>query len=242
MNRPNASPSESRNGRAMSWATILWLALGVGNAVWLLGLKPWLPGWRGIPNTALTTLCFLAAAAVAKAGAPARYQWSMVAGLGCSALGDAFLMQGRDYFVAGLGSFLVAHLGYLWALTCDSRLAQRKLPFAVYGVAGAGLVAWLWPQVPRALSLPVCLYAATIMTMAAQAASRALSKRDPGAVLAAVGAALFVVSDAALAAGRFGHPLEWGRLLILGTYFAAQAGLAMSVARYRECSCLLKSA
>ncbi len=242
MNRFSASPSERRNGRAVSRATILWLALGVGNAVWLLGLRSWLPGWRGIPSTALTTLFFLVAAAAAKAGAPARYQWGMVAGLGWSALGDAFLMQGRDYFVASLGSFLVAHLCYLWALACDSRLAQRKLPFAVYGVAGAGLVAWLWPQVPRALSLPVCLYAATIMTMAAQAASRALSKRDLGAVLAAVGAALFVVSDAALAAGRFGHPLEWGRFLVLGTYFVAQAGLALSVVCYRKCSCLPKGA
>jgi len=208
---------------------MLWLGLGVGSAVWLVGLRSWLPTWRGIPNTALTTLCFLAAAVAAKAGVPARCQWSMVEGLGFSALGDAFLMQTRDYFVAGLGSFLVAHLCYLWALTSDSRLARHKLPFVVYGVAGVALVFWLWPQVPRTLRLPVSLYAATIMTMAAQAASRALSKRVLGAALAAMGAALFVVSDAALAARRFRHPSDWGHFIVLGTYFGAQAGLALSV-------------
>ena len=229
MRESNPDRSESLNAPAIGWAPILLLALGVASAVWLLGLRSWVPTWRGIPNTALTTLCFLAAAAMARAGVPARYRWSMVGGLGFSALGDAFLMQTRDYFVAGLGSFLVAHLCYLWALTSDSRLAQRRLPFAVYGVAGVGLVSWLWPEIPRALRLPVALYAVTLMTMAAQAASRALSKRVLAAALAAVGAALFVISDAALAARRFGHPSDWGHFIVLGTYFGAQAGLALSV-------------
>ena len=229
MNKSNGGPSKGLNAKAVGWATILWLAMGAGSAVWLLGLRSWVPNWGGIPNTALTTLFFLAAAAVTKARVPARYQWSMVAGLGFSAVGDAFLMQRRDCFVAGLGSFLVAHLCYLWALTSDSRLAQRKLPFAVYGVVAVGLVFWLWPQVPRTLGLPVSLYAATIVTMAAQAASRALSKRDFGAALAAMGAALFVVSDAALAAQRFGHSLKCEHFIVLSTYFGAQAGLALSV-------------
>ena len=229
MSKPDSCGSDGLNVRAVGWAPMLWLVLGVASAIWLLGLRSWLPIWRGIPNTAVTTLCFLAAAAVAKAGVPARYQWSMVVGLGFSALGDAFLMQTRDYFVAGLGSFLVAHLCYLWALTSDCPLAQPKLPFAVYGVAGVALVFWLWPHVPRTLRLPVALYAATIMTMAAQATSRALSMRALGATLAATGSALFVVSDAALAVRRFAHPLGWGHFIVLATYFGAQASLALSV-------------
>ena len=229
MHNSNPRCSEGRKPRAIGWAPILWLSLGAGSAVWLLLLQSRFPSGYGIPNTALTTLCFLAAAAMAKAGAPARYQWSMVAGLGFSALGDAFLMQRQDRFVAGLSCFLVAHLCYLWAFTSDSRLAQRKLPFAVYGVVGVGLIFWLWPQIPRTLRLPVSLYAAAILTMAAQAASRALSKRGSAAVLAAMGAALFVVSDAALAVRRFGPHFEWAHFIVLGTYFAAQAGLALSV-------------
>ncbi len=232
MNQITTSPSEGSNPGTIGWATILCLSLGAGNAVWLLGLRSWAPGWCGIPNTALTTVCFLAATAVARTGAPARYRWSIVAGLGFSALGDAFLMQARDHFVAGLGSFLVAHLCYLWALTSDSRLAQHRLPFAAYAILVVGLVFWLWPQIPRTLRLPVCLYAATITAMAAQAASRARSRRDGGAAVAALGAALFVVSDAALAARRFGHPWPGAHLLVLSTYFSAQAGFALSVVRH----------
>jgi uncharacterized membrane protein YhhN len=54
------------------------------------------------------------------------------------------------------------------------------------------------------------------------------------AILAAAGAGLFVVSDSVLAFQRFRHPLEWGRLLVLGTYFAAQGGIALSVVLHRD--------
>jgi uncharacterized membrane protein YhhN len=48
------------------------------------------------------------------------------------------------------------------------------------------------------------------------------------------GAGLFVVSDSVLAFQRFCHPLEWGRILVLGTYFAAQGGIALSVMLPRD--------
>lgn len=54
-------------------------------------------------------------------------------------------------------------------------------------------------------------------------------RRDTATIMAAGGAALFVVSDSVLAIQRFGHPLEWGRVIVLGTYFAAQGGIALSV-------------
>jgi len=65
--------------------------------------------------------------------------------------------------------------------------------------------------------------------MAAQAAGHALSRRDAAAILAALGAALFVVSDAMLGVQRFRHRPEWGRVVVLGTCFAAQGGIALSV-------------
>ncbi len=205
------------------------MSIGGVSACWVLGSPSWLPVWRGAPNTALTTLCFLAAAAAVRTGVLARYQWSVAAGLGFSALGDAFLMQSKDYFVAGLASFLAAHLCYLWAFTADSPLAGRRMPFAIGGVLGAALLARLWPGVAGALRVPVILYTTAILAMAAQASSRALSRRSAAAIFAAAGAALFVLSDSALAYRRFCGPFEWSRAIVLGTYFAAQAGIAMSV-------------
>ncbi|HRT08951.1 MAG TPA: lysoplasmalogenase [Candidatus Paceibacterota bacterium] len=207
----------------------LFLLLGAVSGLWVLGARSWFATWHGFPNTPLTTLFFLAAAATASGSVPSRYRWSVVAGLGFSALGDLFLMLPKDHFVAGLSSFLAAHLCYLWALTMDHRLAGRWPPFALWGVVGLALIAWLWPAVPSPLRLPVLFYTVALLGMAAQAASRAQAVRSPAAVLAAAGAALFVVSDAVLAIQRFRQPFEGGRFLVLGTYFAAQAGIALSV-------------
>jgi len=48
-------------------------------------------------------------------------------------------------------------------------------------------------------------------------------------LMAAVGANLFVLSDAVLAVQRFHHPFSGGRINLLGTYFAAQGGIVLSV-------------
>jgi uncharacterized membrane protein YhhN len=225
---------QQHNANGSGWLSLLFVSAAAVSAVWVAGSRGWFPAWHGFPNTASTTLFFLAAAATANRGVPTRYKWGVVAGLGFSAMGDAFLMLQGDYFVAGLASFLAAHLCYLWGFTHDSRLAGRKLPFLVWGLWGIVLVPLLWPGLPGSLRIPVVLYAVALLTMAAQAASRATSRRDAAAILAAVGAGLFVVSDSVLAFQRFRHPLEWGRLLVLGTYFAAQGGIALSVVLHRD--------
>ena len=223
-----------REVRGAGWLSQFFICAAGVSAVWVAGSRAWFPTWQGLPNTPLTTLLLLAGAAGAKRHVPPCYRWSIVAGLGCSALGDALLGLGRDWFVAGLGSFLAAHLCYLWAFTQDSRLAEHKLPFVLWGVWGMALLPLLWPGVEARLRIPVVLYTVAIVAMAAQAASRAASRRDAPAILAAVGAALFVVSDSVLAFQRFRHPLDWGRVMVLGTYFAAQGGIALSVVLRRD--------
>jgi uncharacterized membrane protein YhhN len=207
---------------------------GVLGGIWQLALRRWIPALAGFPNTAGVTVCFLAAAAAARAGVPKRYYFGMLAGLAFSALGDAFLMQKHDFFIAGLTSFLVAHLCYLWAFTSESRLGWKRMPLLIYGAMGAALVVWLWPHIPGALRAPVALYAATISIMAAQAAIRALISPNQGTLLAAIGAALFVISDSVLAIGRFGYRFEHGGTVLLVCYFSAQAALALSVIRHGD--------
>ena len=219
----------SPRGGGWSW---LFLGLAAGSGIWVLGVQNGLSTWDGLPNTPLTTLLFLTAAAIRREVA-ARYQWSVVAGLGFSALGDAFLMQRPDFFMAGLGSFLVAHLCYVLAFTSDVRWMGHKVPFGAWAVVGIVLVTILWSGVGGSLRIPVVFYAVALLAMAAQAASRALTKRDTATLLAAVGAGLFVVSDSVLAFQRFRHPMVWGHVLVLGTYFAAQGGIALSVVMHQ---------
>ncbi len=217
------------NACSVGWLAICLVAIGGLSAVWVLAMPAGLPGYGGFPNTASTTLLFMAGAALCHGRVPARYKWSVVAGLGFSAIGDAFLMLASDRFVLGLVSFLLAHVCYLWAFTCSAHFAVRRTPFVVWGLFGVIAVCWLWPGVPSPLRIPVVLYSATLLAMAAQGAALALSRRTAAAIAVAFGGALFAVSDTVLAMQRFGHPVERGRLIVLGTYFVAQGCIAVSV-------------
>jgi uncharacterized membrane protein YhhN len=68
-----------------------------------------------------------------------------------------------------------------------------------------------------------------IVVMVWQASSRYRTIPGPGAALAAVGAALFMVSDAMLALNRFRRPFPASQLLVMTSYVAAQAMIALSV-------------
>ncbi len=180
----------------------------------------------------LTTALLLALAlALARAlpGTDATYAAAIAVGLLASLAGDVWLMLPRDRFVAGLASFLAAHVAYLVAFTRDAPFGADPTAFAPYVLVGAALVAALWHRLGR-LRLPVLLYAAALVLMAGQAAARAAVIDGVAAALAAVGAGLFVVSDGVLAVNRFHTAVPHAQRWIMGTYVAAQLCIALSVA------------
>ena len=67
--------------------------------------------------------------------------------------------------------------------------------------------------------------------MAAQAFGRAHVLRDAPATRVAVGAGLFMLSDALLATNRFVMPLPLSQVWVLGTYYAAQWLIVAGVLR-----------
>src|SRR5215213_9375630 len=71
----------------------------------------------------LTTALIILVALQAGHGTAGFYTPLIVAGLVCSLAGDVFLMLPRDRFVAGLVSFLLAHLCYVAAFASDGGLA-----------------------------------------------------------------------------------------------------------------------
>ncbi|HRH89545.1 MAG TPA: lysoplasmalogenase family protein, partial [Rubrivivax sp.] len=76
------------------------------------------------------------------------------------------------------------------------------------------------------LRLPVLAYVACLAAMAAQAAVVALQSRGTprqrGGLWLGIGGALFLCSDALLAANRFAAPLPLSGLWILLSYWLAQ--------------------
>ena len=176
----------------------------------------------------LTTTLILMLALATPTPVSSAYQTAVVLGLLFSLAGDVFLMLPSDRFVAGLASFLVAHLFYIAAFhpAAGSAISVwALLPFLVYGAA---LLRVLWPHLGR-LAGPVLLYAATLLVMGWQAAEQHLALHTAGTLAALVGAVLFVMSDSLLAFKRFVRPFRLGQPAVLSTYFVAQWLIALSV-------------
>jgi uncharacterized membrane protein YhhN len=176
----------------------------------------------------LTTLLLLGAALSMPAPVSPFYRAAIGVGLACSLAGDIFLMLPSDRFVAGLVSFLVAHAWYIAAFASDGGFRLDPWPLVPFLLAGLALLRYLWPHTGR-LRPAVTVYGLVLVVMTWQAVARWLSMGNAGAAWAAAGAVLFFASDALLAANRFARPLPHAPTLVMGTYYAAQALLALSV-------------
>jgi uncharacterized membrane protein YhhN len=156
---------------------------------------------------------------------PARRWWFVAAGV-LSLAGDVFLMLPADRFVAGLGSFLGAHLAYIVGLRVDGGPLVALVPAGVAVAAVAGALARPILRAVRAsrpaLAGPVGAYMVVIAAMVTAAIAS-------GVVPAAVGAVLFLASDTLIAWERFVAPRRWHRLAIIVTYHLGQAGLVLSL-------------
>lgn len=188
------------------------------------------PELRGLHYVAkpLTTLLIVALVWRA-ADADPRYRRAVLFGLVASTLGDVFLMLPLDAFVAGLASFLVAHLAYLFAFTRRRPLWPLRWPWLAYALLASGVLVLLWPKLPEPLRAPVVVYVIALAAMAAQAATVRLTHRSPGSLAAALGGLSFVVSDALLAIDRFHTPLPAAALWVLASYWIAQFLIGRSV-------------
>jgi uncharacterized membrane protein YhhN len=180
----------------------------------------------------LTTLLVIGHAWRRGAGAP-RQRRLILLGLALSLVGDVALLWPRQGFLPGLVAFLLAHLAYIAAFCVPVRLAARPLPFALYALVALVILALLWPGIPGPLRAPVVAYVVCLATMAAQALvwwRRASGTIDAGlARRAALGGALFMVSDALLATNKFAAALPLAALWILASYWLAQWCIASAL-------------
>jgi uncharacterized membrane protein YhhN len=176
----------------------------------------------------LTMLFVLSLALQSSTSTSALYAWMIVAGLLFSLAGDVLLMLPSDRFAAGLASFLVAHLFYIAAFAADAGFGSAPLALLPFVLGSAALYPLLRPNLGR-LEIPVLLYMLVIAVMAWQAVARSLDVGQLGALLASIGAVLFVISDAALALDRFHRRLPAAPALKLGTYFSGQCLIALSI-------------
>lgn len=179
----------------------------------------------------LTTGLILLVALTLPDPVSAIYRMLVAVGIIFSLAGDVFLMLPGNTFVWGLVSFLVAHLFYIGAYVSRGGFRFHwfvLLPFVIYGGV---LVYLLWPHIGE-FRIPVIVYAVVLVAMGWQAAELWWSVRDTAALLAMIGAILFLASDSILALDKFRSPLPQRDLLIMSTYYAAQLLIAWSVHRF----------
>jgi uncharacterized membrane protein YhhN len=214
-------------GVALVVATGDWIAVARGSRRAELALKP-------------AVMILLAAAAVGlRHDDPTlRFAFTALAML-LSLAGDVFLMLPGDLFVAGLGSFLLAHVCYVVAL--DTPRTPGPSPGVALVLAlGVALVSTpLWLRIRAALARsgrdslapPVTAYVIAISAMVTFALATAFR---PGwtasrSALAIGGALLFYTSDGMIGWSRFVRDFPGSRTAITVTYHLGQIGLLLGL-------------
>jgi uncharacterized membrane protein YhhN len=172
------------------------------------------------------TLVFLIAVALALDPVHRDMRVWFVAALVFSLAGDIFLMLPGDLFVFGLGAFLVGHLAYTVGLNLhtDGNWLFTLPIVVIAALLATRLVRGIRRSGEDALLGPVIAYVIVIGAMVVSAVAS-------GNALAAVGALLFMGSDALIGETRFVHPHRGAGVAIMVTYHLGQAGLVLSLVR-----------
>jgi uncharacterized membrane protein YhhN len=176
----------------------------------------------------LASACFIALAL--QSGAPdSAYGQVLLVGLLLCLGGDVLLIPtGNASFRAGLGSFLLGHVAYVFAFL---QLPRNDLAMLVGAVPAAALaylsLRWLRPHVPPAMRLPVNAYIVVICTMLVVAAGSLGTQPGPWILLGAWG---FALSDLSVARHQFVCREMRNRAWGLPLYFASQLLLAATPA------------
>ena len=188
-----------------------WVAVARGSTIGIYVCKP------------LTLVLMIGAALALDPTSASARAWFVVA-LVLSLAGDVFLMLPSDAFVAGLSSFLLAHVAYVVGLNQDSAGNWwLAIPVAIVAaILGRRLVGGIRRSGHPELVGPVVAYVLTILVMVASAVAS-------GNAVAAVGALLFMTSDAFIGEDRFVQHRSWQPLTIIVTYHVAQALLVLSL-------------
>jgi len=163
----------------------------------------------------------------------------VVAALFFSWVGDVFLMipeTANLYFMAGLASFLLAHILYIIFFI---RIRSNRLPTPPWRIGIIVLIAaytislyiFLLPHLGN-LTIPVAFYAITISVMLLMAIHALPLDKQSSSYGFIIGAILFVASDSLLAMNKFNQPFAVADISIMATYGIAQFALVYAASIY----------
>lgn len=209
-----------------------WMVLTAAALIGLLAAESRGSRWgiyacKPLASTGFVGVAIAAGALGSGAGG---YGRAVLAALVLSWIGDVLLMSSRSaLFLAGLGTFLLAHVGFGAAFLLRGQdLGWTAGALAVLAIPALIVSRWLRPHLPPEMRVPVHAYIAVITGMLALAVGT-VAAGSPGIVLA--GALAFYLSDLSVARDRFVRESLANKLWGLPLYYAAQLCLAASIAR-----------
>lgn len=187
---------------------------------------------RRIVAKSIASLGFVTVGVIAAWSSWGAYERWIVIGLVLGAAGDiALLGKSSRAFLVGLGAFLLGHIAYIVAF---AQLAAPATWIDVRAIApiivGGTALYLLWQRLGD-MRVPVIAYVLAIITMmaAALAAARIAPIPDTNRALLVIGAALFFVSDLAVARDKFVGASFINRAWGLPAYYAGQLLIAWSL-------------
>ena len=151
-----------------------------------------------------------------------------------SLLGDTFLMftgKNQLFFMAGLGSFLISQIGYIFLLQYSNKIAgiqscsflkQQPLWLLLYFLYGTLIYCLLFPNLDLVLKVAVFIYMVALLGMSVMALNRKGTKPEKSFYLVFIGSLLFVISDSVIAINKFLQPIPFDGIIVMSTYMAAQ--------------------
>jgi len=149
------------------------------------------------------------------------YGQAIFAGLVLSWFGDVFLLSKKSsWFLAGLVSFLAAHVAYVVAfMGLGPSWTTLAIAGAALSIAAWAVRRWLRPTLPQKMKRPVDVY---ILVITAMVATAFAAWRAGASTTLLAGAIAFYLSDLSVARERFVSTGFVNRLWGLPMYYLAQ--------------------
>lgn len=148
----------------------------------------------------------------------------LVSALFFSFWGDVFLLDKQNYFIFGLGSFLIAHFMYIkmaFNFLKDfsfSKFLKTAVPFLMF----FALILWLTKDNLGEMLLPVIVYGLAISTFGSLALMNYLQKKSTVNNWLLLGALLFIASDSLIALNNFYEAKHSFNISIIILYIISQ--------------------
>lgn len=196
----------------ISFAVLISAVLAIfciqkNNVYWFSVFKP------------LTTILIISIALIIFVKTKSIYSALIIVSLVFALIGDVFLIK-KKYFLYGLSSFFLAHVGFTFGFTSIYGFNWTLVPLIILSLIGVAYFIYLKKYLDK-FTIPVAIYIIVIVIMSWQAIDLVYINNGIGFIGIAIASLLFSFSDAVLAYDKFKRPFRSAEILILPTYWVS---------------------